>query len=102
MEVGDAVGAAVGRRDDPKIRILTDVARLCAEVDQLVPVQRLRLVAQLRDALEAVTGQALDAAMSAATSGGWGLRRIGATARLSHEKVRYRLARACVPDGAGR
>ncbi|MFB7438206.1 hypothetical protein ACFC01_07650 [Streptomyces mirabilis] len=40
--------------------------------------------------------------MSAAKSGGWGLRRIGATAGLSHEKVRYRLARACVPDGGGR
>ncbi|MEH0549066.1 hypothetical protein QA802_40195 [Streptomyces sp. B21-105] len=60
---------------DPRISTLaTDVARFSTEAEQLVPAQRLRLVAQLRDALEAVTGQALDAAMSAAKSDGWELR----------------------------
>ncbi|MFD3842629.1 hypothetical protein ACFWWC_41290 [Streptomyces sp. NPDC058642] len=88
---------------DPRISTLaTDVARFCTEAEQLVPAQRLRLVAQLRDALEAVAGQALDVAMSGAKSDGWGLRSVGATVGLSHERVRYRLAQACVPDGTGR
>ncbi|MGW0884697.1 hypothetical protein [Streptomyces sp. NPDC002671] len=80
--------------DDPTIGFLkADVARFCAGLEDLAPAIRLRLVVQLREALDGVTGSALDAGMAAAKSEGWGLRRIGDHVGLSHEKVRYRLAR---------
>ncbi|MFD4863250.1 hypothetical protein [Streptomyces atratus] len=63
-----------------------DVARFCAGLDDLAPAIRLRLIVQLRQALDEVT--------DAAKAEGWGLRQIGAQAGLSHEKVRYRLAQA--------
>ncbi|MFH8365789.1 hypothetical protein [Streptomyces sp. NPDC018031] len=40
-----------------------------------------------------MTDEALDSGMAAAKAEGWGLRQIGAQTGLSHEKVRYRLAR---------
>jgi len=80
--------------DDPTIGFLkADVARFCAGLDELAPAIRLRLVVQLRQALDEVTDAALDGGMTAAKAEGWGLRHIGAQAGLSHEKVRYRLAR---------
>ncbi|MFD3937815.1 hypothetical protein ACFWSF_24255 [Streptomyces sp. NPDC058611] len=80
--------------DDPTIGFLkADVARFCAGLDDLAPAIRLRLVVQLRQALDEVTDAALDGGMAAAKAEGWGLRQIGAQAGLSHEKVRYRLAR---------
>ncbi|MEU9056688.1 hypothetical protein AB0D37_40960 [Streptomyces sp. NPDC048384] len=80
--------------DDPTIGFLkADVARFCAGLDDLAPAIRLRLVVQLREALGEVTAAALDGGMAAAKAEGWGLRQIGAQAGLSHEKVRYRLAR---------
>ncbi|MFD6966855.1 hypothetical protein [Streptomyces sp. NPDC059979] len=88
---------------DARIRDLTaDVARFCARTGRLAPGQRLRLITELRDSLEKVTGQALDEGMRAARSEGWGLRRVGAAAGLSHEKVRYRLARNGLLNGAVR
>ncbi|MCZ1004140.1 hypothetical protein O1M63_49390 [Streptomyces mirabilis] len=87
--------------DDARIRLLTaDVARFCTETGTLAPEQRLRLVTHLRHSLDRVTGQALDEGMKAARSKGWGLRRIGKAAGLSHEKVRHRLARNGPPSGA--
>ncbi|MGW6456949.1 hypothetical protein ACWF94_13675 [Streptomyces sp. NPDC055078] len=80
--------------DDPTIGFLkADVARFCAGLDELAPAIRLRLVTQLRQALGEVTDTALDKGMAAARAEGWGLRQIGAQVGLSHEKVRYRLAR---------
>ncbi|WP_330260936.1 hypothetical protein [Streptomyces sp. NBC_00539] len=72
-----------------------DVAEVCAGLGGLAPESRLRAVAELREALEAVvTGRALDGSMAAARAEGWGLRRIGEAAGLSHETVRGRLAGA--------
>ncbi|THA44806.1 STAS domain-containing protein [Streptomyces sp. A1136] len=52
-------------------------------------------MAELRDALEAVTGRALDGSMAAARAEGWGLRRIGEAARLGLRPAgRGRRARA--------
>ncbi|MFB7955842.1 hypothetical protein [Streptomyces sp. NPDC056045] len=53
----------------------------------------LRLVVQLQAALAEVTDTALDEGMAEAKAEGWGLRQIGGQVGLSHEKVRYRLAR---------
>ncbi len=79
--------------DDPTIGFLkADVARFCAGLDELAPAIRLRLLVQLRSALDEVTDAALDAGMVAAKAEGWGLRQIGGQVGLSHEKVRYRLA----------
>ncbi|MFE2494158.1 hypothetical protein ACFXKS_28385 [Streptomyces scopuliridis] len=86
--------------DDPTIGFLkADVARFCAGLDDLAPAIRLRLVVQLREALGEVTDAALDGGMAAAKAEGWGLRQIGAQAGLSHEKVRYRLARVVDEPG---
>ncbi|GAA2693169.1 hypothetical protein [Streptomyces lunalinharesii] len=80
--------------DDPRIGFLkADVARFWAGLDDLAPAIRLRLVVQLREALGEVTDAALDGGMAAAKAEGWGLRRIGDHVGLSHETVRYRLAR---------
>ncbi|OHV36924.1 MULTISPECIES: hypothetical protein [Pseudofrankia] len=81
--------------DDPTVGFLkADVARFCAGLDDLAPAIRLRLVVELRRALDEVTDTALDSGMAAARAEGWGLRQIGGLVGLSHEKVRYRLARA--------
>ncbi|WP_045878763.1 hypothetical protein [Pseudofrankia sp. DC12] len=81
--------------DDPTVGFLkADVARFCAGLDDLAPAIRLRLVVELRQALDEVTDTALDSGMAAARAEGWGLRQIGGLVGLSHEKVRYRLARA--------
>ncbi|MFJ4001042.1 hypothetical protein [Streptomyces parvus] len=78
---------------DPTIGFLkADVARFCAGLDELAPAIRLRLLVQLRSALDEVTDTALDEGMAAAKAEGWGLRQIGGQVGLSHEKVRYRLA----------
>jgi hypothetical protein len=69
------------------------VARFCAGLDDLAPAIQLRLV-QLRRALDEVTDRALDSGMAAAKAEGWGLRQIGGQVGLSHERSRYRLARA--------
>lgn len=71
-----------------------DVTRFCAGLEELAPAIRLRLVMQLRAALDEVMDAALDAGVAAAQAEGWGLRQIGSQAGLSHEKVRYRLTRA--------
>jgi hypothetical protein len=81
--------------DDPTIGFLrADVARFCAGLDELAPAIRLTLVVELQNALGEVTDRALNEGMAAARAEGWGLRRIGTVVGLSHEKVRYRLARA--------
>ncbi|MFI6285629.1 hypothetical protein ACIBCM_12880 [Streptomyces sp. NPDC051018] len=87
--------------DDPRIGFLkADVARFCDGLAELAPAIRLRLVVQLREALDEVTDAALDEGMAAAKAEGWGLRQIGSQTGLSHEKVRYRLAQAAgEPDG---
>jgi hypothetical protein len=76
-----------------------DVERLCGELAELAPAVRLRVLAELRSAVEEVTSPALAAAMAAAQGEGWGLRRIGAFVGLSHEQVRRTLA-AKAPAGA--
>ncbi|MFZ4250374.1 hypothetical protein ACOZDF_34625 [Streptomyces griseoincarnatus] len=78
--------------DDPTIGFLkADVERSCAGLDDLAPAIRLRLVVQLRAAVDEVTHAAPDEGMAAAKAEGWGLRQIGGRVSLSHEKVRYRL-----------
>ncbi len=54
-----------------------DVERFCGELADLAPAARLRLVAELRAALDEVTTAALTSGMAAAKQEGWGLRRIG-------------------------
>jgi hypothetical protein len=79
----DADGVAVLR---------ADVERFCDELADLAPAVRLRLVAELRAALDEVTTAALTSGMAAAKQEGWGLRRIAAFSGVSHEQVRRVLA----------
>ncbi|CAO5185793.1 hypothetical protein FAIPA1_50133 [Frankia sp. AiPs1] len=89
-----------GRVSSAKVAFLrTDVERLCVELSELAPALRLRVLTELRAAVDEVTSPALAAAMAAANAEGWGLRRIGAFVGLSHEQVRRTLA--AVPPGAG-
>jgi hypothetical protein len=69
-----------------------DVERFCGEISGLAPAVRLRALAQLRATLDEVTAAALASAMADARGEGWGLRRIGAFAGMSHEQVRRALA----------
>lgn len=77
-----------------------DVERFCAELADLPPAAQLRLVAELRAALDEVTTTALTAGMAAAQQEGWGLRRIAKFAGVSHEQVR-RLLGSTASAGAG-
>jgi hypothetical protein len=78
-----------------------DVERFCDELVDLAPAVRLRLVTELRAALEEVTTAALTASMAAAKEEGWGLRRIATFAGMSHEQVRRLLAApTSAPDSA--
>ncbi|MGW7478019.1 hypothetical protein ACWGH8_05475 [Nonomuraea muscovyensis] len=69
-----------------------DVDRFCREIADLAPAVRLRRLAELRAMLEEVTGAALMVAMADARGEGWGLRKIGTSAGISHEQVRRMLA----------
>lgn len=75
-----------------------DVERLCGELAELAPAVRLRVLVELRAAVDEVTSPALAAAMAAAQVEGWGLRRIGAFVGVSHEQIR-RLLAAAPPAG---
>ncbi|WP_231618779.1 hypothetical protein [Nonomuraea sp. SBT364] len=70
----------------------SDVARFCGEIADLAPAVRLARLAELKAMLDDVTSQAMAAAMADARSEGWGLRRIGRYAGVSHEQVRRTLA----------
>ncbi len=80
-----------------------EVELFCGELADLPPAIRLRLVTELRAAVDAVTTGALTSAMAAARQEGWGLRRIGTFTGLSHEQVRRLLAAASPleADGGG-
>jgi hypothetical protein len=78
----------------------SDVERFCREVSGLAPAVRLRRLAELRVMLEEVTSAALAWAMADAKVEGWGLRRIGTSAGMSHEQVR-RILDSAVQDPAG-
>jgi hypothetical protein len=69
-----------------------DVEQFCGELVDLPPAIRLRLVTELRAALDAVTTAALTSGMVAAQEEGWGLRRIAKFTGVSHEQVRRLLA----------
>ncbi|GAA3516365.1 hypothetical protein FHR32_008689 [Streptosporangium album] len=69
----------------------SDVERFCGEIADLAPAIRLRQLGELRVMLEAVTAVATTAAMADARAEGWGLRRIGQYAGVSHEQVRRML-----------
>ncbi|MEU4704584.1 hypothetical protein [Nonomuraea dietziae] len=75
-----------------------DVDRFCGEIADLAPAVRLRRLADLRAMLEEVTGAALMVAMADARGEGWGLRKIGTSAGISHEQVR-RLLTEGLPAG---
>jgi hypothetical protein len=79
-----------------------DVERFCGELVDLPPAIRLRLVTELRAALDAVTTAALTSGMVAARQEGWGLRRIARFTGVSHEQVRRLLAAAPAPPGSHR
>jgi hypothetical protein len=94
-----AAADQAGQVSAEKVAFLrADVERLCSELAELAPALRLRILTELRVALEEVTSPALAAAMAAAQDEGWGLRRIGAFVGLSHEQVRRTLA-ASAPGG---
>jgi hypothetical protein len=63
-----------------------------AEVTLLPPLQRLRLLAELRNGLDEASGELVEDAIVAARADGWGLRRIAVAAGISHEQVRRVLA----------
>jgi hypothetical protein len=63
-----------------------------AEVTLLPPIQRLRLLAELRHGLDEASGELVEDAIVAARADGWGLRRIAVAAGISHEQVRRVLA----------
>jgi hypothetical protein len=67
----------------------SDVARFCGEIADLAPAVRLARLAELRAMLDEVVLQA----MADAQAEGWGLRRIGKHAGVSHEQVRRMLVR---------
>ncbi|WP_103961970.1 hypothetical protein [Nonomuraea solani] len=69
----------------------SDVARFCSEIADLAPAVRLARLAELQAMLDDVTSQAMAAAMADARGEGWGLRRIGKHAGVSHEQVRRML-----------
>ncbi|MFI9598108.1 hypothetical protein [Nonomuraea sp. NPDC052265] len=69
-----------------------DVDRFCREIADLAPAVRLRRLAELRTMLEEMTDAALIGAMADARGEGWGLRKIGASAGISHEQARRMLA----------
>lgn len=69
-----------------------DVERLCAELVDLPPAVRLRTLAELRAMVDEVTSRALSSAMVSAREEGWGLRRIGRFADVSHEQARRMIA----------
>ncbi|MFE3453987.1 hypothetical protein ACFXJ8_34185 [Nonomuraea sp. NPDC059194] len=69
----------------------SDVARFCGEIAHLAPAVRLARLAELRAMLDEVTSHAMAAAMADARGEGWGLRRIGKHAGVSHEQVRRML-----------
>ncbi len=81
--------------------VRADLERFCAELVDLPPAVRLRLVAELRAALDGVTTAALTAGMAAAQQEGWGLRRIAKFTGVSHEQVR-RLLAASAPGASAR
>jgi hypothetical protein len=68
----------------------SDVARFCSEIADLAPAVRLARLAELRAMLDDVTSQAT----ADACGEGWGLRRIGKHAGVSHEQVRRMLVPA--------
>ncbi|MGJ6969641.1 hypothetical protein ACSDR0_47960 [Streptosporangium sp. G11] len=72
-----------------------DVERFCAEIGDLAPALRLRLLAELGVMLDEVTSVAM-----ASAAEGWGLRRIGRSAGVSHEQVRRTLATTAVTAAA--
>jgi hypothetical protein len=74
--------------------VRSDVERFCGEIAGLAPAIRLRRLAELRAMLKEVTSAALAAAMADARGEGWGLRRIGTSAGVSHEQVRRMLLEA--------
>lgn len=93
------VAGQARRVSSEKVAFLrADVERLCGELAGLAPAVRLRVLAELRSAVDEVTSPALVAAMVAARQEGWGLRRIGAFVGLSHEQVRRTLT-ASPPAG---
>ncbi|MFA3872999.1 hypothetical protein ABS735_04820 [Streptomyces sp. MMCC 100] len=73
-------------------RVRAAVVLYCAKLERMPAEARLRLAAGLREELDPLHAKALDGAMAEASGRGWALRRIGAAAGLSHEKVRYWLA----------
>ncbi|MFF3849590.1 hypothetical protein [Streptomyces sp. NPDC002328] len=80
---------------DSRVGLLrAEVARFWGGLRDLPPELRLREAAKLHDALVEVADEALMAGMAAAQDAGWGLRKIGDVVGLSHEKVRYRLAKS--------
>ncbi|WP_436778355.1 hypothetical protein [Yinghuangia sp. YIM S09857] len=87
---------------DPRVGFLrSDVVRFCAELEELAPAVRLRLVEELRGALTGALDAARVEAMAAAADEGWGLRRIAAFCGVSHEQVRRLLAELRPQDGDG-
>ncbi|MEV4251391.1 hypothetical protein AB0J63_49415 [Streptosporangium canum] len=77
-----------------------DVERFCDEINDLAPALRLRLLAELGVVLDEVTSVAMASAMAAAQAEGWGLRRIGRSAGVSHKQVRRTLATTAVTTAA--
>lgn len=77
---------------DAVMFLRADVERFCGELVDLAPAVRLRLVTELRAALDEVIAAALTSGMVAAKEEGWGLRRIAAFTGVSHEQVRRVLA----------
>lgn len=92
------MGQARGVSSEKVAFLRADVERLCGELAGLAPAVRLRVLAELRVAVDEVTSPALVAAMVAAQEEGWGLRRIGGIVGLSHEQVRRTLT-ASSPGG---
>jgi hypothetical protein len=70
-----------------------------AEVTLLPPIQRLRLLAELRQHLDEASGALVSDAIVDARADGWGLRRIAAAAGICHEQVRRVLADHDVTTG---
>jgi len=78
-----------------------DIERFCGELVDLAPAIRLRLVTELRAALDVVTTAALTSGMAAAEEEGRRLCRIARFTGVSHGQVRRLLATASSGSSAG-
>ncbi|WP_328675045.1 hypothetical protein [Streptomyces sp. NBC_00343] len=77
---------------DQARHVQDEITKLIGLLPDAEPHQHLRTAADLRTACDQLLASALVSGMVRAREEGWGLRRIAASSRYSHEQVRTLLA----------